>query len=115
MFQIIKEKLNERLPELKQVFNAMDSPDISKDRKNDMVVDLMVEVALQIMQDPESQMWTDLAVILGDPLGPALVPVLNSSLAESATEDPQGIQSRADEKKEEILETMQTLAGKIIL
>jgi len=115
MFQIIKEKLNERLPELRQVFDSTNSPDISKDKKNDMVVDLMVEVALQIMQDPESQMWADLTAILGDPLGPALVPVLNSSLAESAMEDPQGIESRAEEKREEILETIQTLAGKIIL
>jgi len=80
-----------------------------------MVVDLMVEVALQIMQDPESQMWADLTAILGDPLGPALVPVLNSSLAESAMEDPQGIRVRIEEKRGEILEAVKVLAAKMIV
>ena len=34
-------------------------------------------------QNPELQMWSDLAVILGDPVGYALVPALNTSIVRS--------------------------------
>jgi hypothetical protein len=69
----------------------------------------------QLVQDSNNMLWEDLRVILGDPLGLALLPVLNSSIAKNATNDPEGIEKRTEEIMPKLLEDFRSFATKNLL
>merc|ERR1711904_760877 len=50
-----------------------------------------------LLRDTDNRLWKDVSVILGDPLGPALIPILQSDFATNATQDPAAISQRANE------------------
>ena len=69
----------------------------------------------QLIRDSDNMLWKDLSVILGDPLGKALIPVLNSSIAQDATDDPQAIESSTKEIMPRLLDNFKSFAVKNLL
>jgi len=60
-------------------------------------VQAFVVLLSDLLRDTDNRLWKDVSVILGDPLGPALIPILQSDFATNATQDPAAISQRANE------------------
>jgi len=79
------------------------------------MISLLVDLVVGLLEDPDSVVWADLTVILGDPLGPALIPALKSPIIAGALNDTDGIKERAFERQDELMSALSVLAGKNIL
>jgi len=75
----------------------------------------IISIANAMIEDPDNAVWLDLTIILGDTLGPALVPVLRSDFAKNATRDPEGVAQRAQEIFPKLLDDFRTFGMKNLL
>jgi hypothetical protein len=116
VFQEMKRKLNEQgVERYRKAFAEISDESISKEERQSLLVQLIIDIAVEIVGDPEAFLWEDLTAILGNPLGPALIPALKSSLTTKALNDTEGIKQRAIERSEELIDAMQILAGQVML
>merc|ERR1712176_937410 len=75
----------------------------------------LILIVNQLIKDSNNVLWEDLRVILGDPLGMALLPVLNSSIVNNATKNPDKIQARTEEIMPRLLDNFRSFATKNLL
>ena len=116
VFQDIKGKLRSNLGLFEGLFEEISSANVTESNKRSAVVALVVHLMIELIRDPEAVFWQDLAAVLGEPLGPALIPILESPMIQEVLEeDRQGVVQRALEKEEEIIAALEVLAGKIIV
>mmetsp|Transcript_15454 Transcript_15454/g.39372 ORF Transcript_15454/g.39372 Transcript_15454/m.39372 type:complete len:719 (-) Transcript_15454:2549-4705(-) len=69
----------------------------------------LIRVFNTILRDSDSQMWKDLTVVAGRPLGPTIIPILNYNLTRNATADPDLLVEKTNEILPEFLENLKTL------
>merc|ERR1711977_279188 len=116
MFKEIQQQMNATLvADFRGLFAELEDQDLTKEERQGKTIDLVVNLAIALLRDPDSILWADLTAILGDPLGPALIPTLKSGIIENTLSDPEGIRDRAMEKQDELIKNLKSLAGKIVL
>merc|ERR1711977_392121 len=115
MFKEIQQQMNRTVADFRGLFTELEDQDLTEEERQGKTIDLVVNLAIALLRDPDSILWADLTAILGDPLGPALIPTLKSGIIENTLSDPEGIRDRAMEKQDELIENLKSLAGKIVL
>merc|ERR1712072_317297 len=115
VFQDIKGKLKSNLGLFEGLFEEISAANVTESNKRSAVVELLVHLMIELIRDPAAVFWQDLAAVLGEPLGPALIPILESPMIQEVLQDRQGVVQRALEKEEEIIAALEVLAGKIIV
>merc|ERR1711977_86272 len=115
MFKEIQQQMNRTVADFRGLFTELEDQDLTEEERQGKTIDLVVNLAIALLRDPDSILWADLTAILGDPLGPALIPTLKSGIIENTLSDPEGIRDRAMEKQDELIKNLKSLAGKIVL
>ena len=115
VFQDIKVKLKENLSEVTDKLSKVTDKSLPLEERQKEGIDLIVDLGVEMVRDSDGQIWQDITAILGQPLGPALIPTLNSSIVQGMLDDTEGIKERAMERREEVLDALRTVAAKVIL
>mmetsp|Transcript_15454 Transcript_15454/g.39373 ORF Transcript_15454/g.39373 Transcript_15454/m.39373 type:complete len:708 (-) Transcript_15454:130-2253(-) len=74
-----------------------------------------VKVMIAAAKRPDLQTWKDLSVVMGEKLGPAIIPLLNSEYARNATSNPDRIAAKTEELLPELQDNSEDLFAKTIL